>query len=172
LISYKGKTLIEGAVDRCLEAQINQTLVVLGSHFDEINPIIEKKEISVIQNISWSRGMGFSLAVGLKEVLKRWPEIKGLVISLADQPLVTAVHIKKLLKEFKSSGRDVVATGYRNTFGPPLICSNEYFCELIKLDGDKGAKAIFNEYSGDIRIIEFSPAGFDVDTMEDMRQLE
>ena len=45
------------------------------------------------------------------------------------------------------------------------------FPELKKLNGQKGAKSIFQKYKDDIKAVEFPAGAFDIDTPEDLVRL-
>jgi molybdenum cofactor cytidylyltransferase len=93
------------------------------------------------------------------------------VIMLCDQPMVTAAVLGRLLSEFAQGGRAVVAAGYEETLGPPVVVGSEFFPALLALPDDRGAKAIWLGRPEIVHRVACPEAGMDVDTPEDYARL-
>jgi molybdenum cofactor cytidylyltransferase len=89
---------------------------------------------------------------------------------LADQPLITSEHLKKLIAEWRQTPGQIIATAYANTVGPPAIFPGRHIEKLAALTGDRGAKAIIA--AEDARTVRFEPAAADVDRPEDLDKLQ
>ncbi|MGZ8781636.1 MAG: nucleotidyltransferase family protein [Thermoanaerobaculia bacterium] len=84
-----------------------------------------------------------------------------LLITLCDQPLVTADHLRALI----AIDAPIVATGYAGIAGVPAIFAPEFVPELLALRGDRGARAVIERHGA--RVVFFEDAAVDVDFRTD-----
>ncbi len=84
-----------------------------------------------------------------------------LLITLCDQPLVTADHLRALI----AIDAPIVATGYAAIAGVPAIFGPEFVPELLALRGDRGARAVIERHGA--RVVLFEDAALDVDLRTD-----
>ena len=103
-------------------------------------------------------GMASSIRTG---VALAGPDAR-LLITLCDQPLVTAAHLRALL----AIDAPVVATGYAGIAGVPAVFAPELVPELLALRGDRGARSIIEQHGA--RVVFFEDAAMDVDTRSDI----
>ena len=98
-------------------------------------------------------GMASSIRAGISSA----PPDSRLLITLCDQPLVTAEHLRALI----AVDAPIVATGYSGIAGVPAVFAPELLPELLALRGDVGARSII-ERRGAV-VIPFEAAAHDVD---------
>ena len=67
---------------------------------------------------------------------------EGAILALADQPLVTAEILRKLVEEHEETGRGIIASEYAGTVGVPAFFAREYFPKLTALLPTEGCKAV------------------------------
>lgn len=172
LLEFQGNTLIGRAVDLGKNINPGRAAIVLGAYFDEYASAIGGKEINIIRNTSWRDGMGTSIACGLKEIIKQWPDSVGILIMLADQPLMTTEHLNDLILNFSSSGGIITATEYPGSKrGVPAIFPARCFEELRGLTKDKGARDMLNSKEVEVKTVSNPDIVFDIDTQEDFKAL-
>ena len=92
-------------------------------------------------------------------------------IILADQPRITADHLLALRDKWSGDEQEIVATAYDGIEGAPALLPSGTFDRLSELDGDRGARAIFDDPDFTVRSIPFADAAVDVDTQDDLRRL-
>ena len=91
----------------------------------------------------------------------------GVLIALADMPLVTAAHVLRLFDAARDDHTVVASSSGRNPM-PPALFGAGMFDVLLALDGDRGARDLVR--SG--RHVAVPPAELtDVDTPEDLERL-
>jgi molybdenum cofactor cytidylyltransferase len=90
-----------------------------------------------------------------------------ILITLCDQPLITAEHLRALL----DIDAPIVATGYAGTVGAPAVFAKSLVPELLALRGDRGARAVIEAHRGIARMIAFEDAAVDIDREDDVREL-
>ena len=74
----------------------------------------------------------------------------GIMISLADQPLVTAGTIDQVIQGYKDSGRPICVPVYDGRRGRPVVLAPGLGEEVLALEGDEGARNILDRHSGEI----------------------
>ncbi|MEO5968744.1 MAG: nucleotidyltransferase family protein, partial [Bdellovibrionia bacterium] len=89
LLPWRGKSLLEHAVDAAFGAGIERIVVVYGAHVEKIEPEIIRLGVDRVYNEDWKLGVGTSIRKGVSHVLEAAPSTDGILIQLADQPRVT-----------------------------------------------------------------------------------
>ena len=166
LLPWNGKTVLEHLVGQAEQAALRKLVVVTGASHAEIGEKTALTPDLFVENPQWAAGMGTSIRTGLNQVLNRFPTCQGVLILLADQPLVDAAYLSALLREFTGKPECLVATRYGASFGVPALFGSSYFDDLKALPPEKGAKALLDSVSD--RVIGMDPGqkGRDMDTPE------
>lgn len=169
LASYDGTPLVAGAV-RLAEAVCgSRTVLVAGYEWRAVVDACRPLQGFFTNNTAWRSGMGGSIACGVRAV----SEAAGSVLlMLADQPLVTVDHLRRLIAARGESGNSVAVTAFAGTEGPPVIFPATCFGDLGKLEGDQGARALLEKAGTRKRRVVFEPAALDVDVPGDLEVLE
>ena len=171
LLEFRGKTLIRRAAENALASECGKICVVLGANAERIKREIDDLPIEIIVNENWARGMSESLKCGLERLLDVEPNLSAAVVLLADQPLIDAAIINRLLEAFSKTQKPIIAGEYAKTVGVPAIFARSMFAELMNLPADGGAKRIIEKYAASAGKISAPEAAFDVDTREDYENL-
>ena len=96
LLPWGNTTLIEHQIQTLIKTG-NPVNVVLGFNSDLIIPVIKNYKINIFINNNWENGMGSSLSLGISQIITRFPKAAGVLITLLDQPLITASYYEKML---------------------------------------------------------------------------
>jgi molybdenum cofactor cytidylyltransferase len=167
LLKSQGRTLIRRAAESALEVDRGPVIVVLGDRSETIAPELRGLPLITEINHNWNAGIGSSIKAGLTRALRADPEIDAVVIVLADQPFVSASHLKRLCEVFSEERCSVVASGYADTAGVPALFASDVFNALSEIPDDRGAKFLLKEKAR-IRTIALSEAAAaDIDTPQD-----
>ena len=167
LLKWKSSNLLQHAIDTVKKVQSNSVILVLGANYQEIISEINTNSIHVVNNKTWQNGLGNSIAVGVNYIKKVFPETEAILISLADQPLITEAYLSKMISEFNICKKQIIATAYKNNrLGVPALFDKEYFEELMQLNNDEGAKHIIKKHEQVVSYIETSQMFSDIDTLE------
>ncbi|WP_268224006.1 nucleotidyltransferase family protein [Sinomicrobium oceani] len=170
LLQYQGKSLLQHAIDKALASIADRVVVVLGAYAERIRESVKGREAVFIENPGYTKGMASGIALGTAYLLNNTGrEIGGILIMLCDQPFVTSEHLDHLFKKQKTTGAPVVASYYRARKGVPAVFHRDLFPELIKLEGEHGARDLMRKY--ETETIGFPGGAVDVDTLEDYRRL-
>lgn len=165
LADFKGKPLLRHVVDTALEAELGPVNVVLGAVDEPCRELLGGVEVGIIHNAGWKQGMGGSIAAGLRPWVGKPRQLDGVIILLADQPGVTAEHLRMLEKASPQSS--IVASRYAGQLGVPAWFAPDKFAQLLMLEGEKGARGLIAREER-ILWLEAPAAAFDVDTPADL----
>ena len=173
LIEWQGLSLLEKALLLGQSISPDRVSIVLGSHYERYFQIIDINKVNIVRNENWTSGMGTSIACGVEAISNTWPHANGIMIMLADQPLMTAQHLNELITEFNRNPGFISATEYPNKKrGVPAVFPPEYFEELMSLNSDKGARDLLNSKAHKIVTVYHAEVILDIDTPEDLKTLQ
>jgi len=145
-------------------------VVVVGADAELVSPALSSlRDIRTVVNDRWQEGLSSSLACGVRAVLGI-SECDGVLITLADQPLVDAAALRTLLDAFDAQ-HQVVASEYGGTVGVPAVFGRQHLDSLMSLTGDTGAGAWLRNRESSVTRVPLPAAAHDVDTREDFARL-
>lgn len=171
LLPWGNQTLIEHQI-HILQKTGNPVVVILGANAELIVPIIEKTGVAIIFNPNWETGMGSSISAGIAAITENFPAAEGVLITLLDQPFVTADHLGKMLRNFSRGKQQIVVSKADSGWmGVPALFDCFYFEELERLCGNEGAKTVIKQYTENALPLECRNILEDLDTPEKYEQL-
>jgi len=173
LLPWKGTTLLQHTINTILDIQKDKVFVVLGANANIIEEALtlSSQPITCITNETWQNGLGSSIACGVAHILKQEQDIDGILICLADQPLLTSSYYKELIRVFTSNEVPIVATRYPNKSGVPAIFKTEIAQELIHLKEDHGARYMMSKYKETLLALDAGDQIVDIDTPETYKRI-
>jgi molybdenum cofactor cytidylyltransferase len=164
LVSWEGRSLVRRAADTALATGL-PVWVVTGAGSERVQAELAGLRLTCVHNAGWARGMGGSLALGVRAV----GSADALLVMLADQPLVTVEDLRALQVAHAAHPESIVAAEYGDgVLGPPCLFPSSDFPALMALDGDRGARALLRQNPDRVRRVAMPNAAFDVDTPEDL----
>ena len=172
LLSYQGQSLLQHSVQAATASRAQPVVLVLGAHAADLQDEIHDSRVHVVINTGWQEGMAASIRSGVEAFTKLAPAAEGLILMVCDQPFVTAEVLNELIVTQEKSGKKIVACGYEDTFGPPVLFHRSLFGELLQLKGDIGARNIIRQHTDLVELIPFPRGSFDIDTEADYQQLK
>lgn len=165
LADFGGKPLIRRSVEAALAAKNAETVrVVVGHMRAEIRAALEGLAIEIVDNPHFTDGLSTSLKAGFRASR----EADGVMVMLADQPLLTAHDLDRLIAAFTARGRGaIVAASDRGARRNPVILSRDFASDIDGLTGDVGAARIIVAHPDALTEVEIgAAASLDVDTPE------
>lgn len=172
LLNWGDNTLLSHAVKSALATSASDVYVVLGANFNSIEKEIKKFPIAVLKNEEWQLGLGKSIAFASDHMLKFKPETEGMLIVLADQPLIDTNYLNKMMDDFVVDEQQIIATAYNEKKkGVPVLFDRVYFDELTKLRNDKGAQELLKNHEFFVKTLKPPVKNVDLDSKEDYETL-
>ena len=164
LVVFRGETLVRRAAKAALESVCDRVVVVVGNQAQQVRHEIDDLPVLVVENENWQSGMSTSIRAGLARISSE----DGVVITLCDQPFVTAAVLNELISTHRKTGRAIVASTYGTTRGVPAFFAPELFNELASLTKDEGARRIIASHPEKVATVEFPQGAIDIDTPQDL----
>lgn len=171
LFKYRGKTLLDRAIEAGLSSSASRLVVVTGSGREETEALSDAHGVQSVFNEEWEKGLGSSLKRGLRDMLKSSPGLSAVIVAVCDQPHLSAGILDGLIRTYRNTGKPIVASSYGETVGVPVLYDKTYFDALLDLPDDQGAKPYLldNAGPGTIASIHFPGGEIDIDTREDLK---
>jgi len=169
LVCYDGQPLVTRAVSLLRGAGCAPVIAVLGAGADEVLAAVDLPDAVV--NADWAAGMGSSLRSGLAALPSTAPAV---VVTLADQPLVGAAAVTRLLAAWAAGAVAAVATYDGRPRNPVLLDRAVWPAVAAAATGDTGARPWLRAHAGLATEVPCDGTGsaYDIDTPDDLLALE
>lgn len=169
LADLGGRPLVAHAAGALLASGVDEIVVVTGRDSEQVRQILARTAVRFAHNEGWIRGMGSSIASGLRAL---GSQPSGAFVVPGDMPFLTAATIATLRERFIQAGgeRIVVPTTPEGAQRNPVLWPRRCFAELALLCGAEGGKPLLKRYSDQTVCVAFADALAltDVDTAEDL----
>lgn len=166
-----GSPLLLRTVTTALESNLGKVFVVIGYDEEGHRKLMNEQNVEIIFNPEWKKGMGSSLKAGLNFLLTQNKNLKGILVMVCDQPLLTSTHLQQLTHAFTKTKSDIVASYYAGTAGVPALFSQALFRELQLISDTEGAKKVIQHNLHKTSTVPFEGGAIDIDTPEDYERL-
>ena len=171
LVEYDGRLLVERALALVTEGGCSPNHVVLGASLDEVVATADLTGATVVPNPDWPSGMGSSLRAGLDSLPA---DAEAVVVTLVDQPLLTARTVRRLLAAYEQGAVAAIATYAGKPRNPVLLARSTWADVAALAVGDVGARAYLRSHPGLTTPVPCDDVGSpeDLDTPEDLAGLK
>ena len=165
LLDYRGQPLLRHAAQVALASCCEQVIVVLGANSASLRPTLAGLPVITMENPDWQAGMGTSIKAGIEIAVKH--DLDGVILGLADQPLVDTGILDALVQHHLDSRLPIVTSEYAGTVGVPVFFASKYFPNLMALEPTQGCKGVILKHSDEAARIACQEAEIDIDTKAD-----
>jgi molybdenum cofactor cytidylyltransferase len=166
LAEFDGIPLVRRSAVIALASGAASIIAVAGHRREEIETALAGLALELVHNPDYASGMASSLIAGIGTPAAQRAD--GVLVMLADMPGITSDDLKVLIAAFrKTNAQAIVRAVSRGKRGNPVILPHSVFDEVMRLEGDVGARHII-ETSG-LAVIDVDigdVAHLDVDTPE------
>lgn len=175
LVELDGRTLAERGVTMLRAGGADPILVVTGAAQVDLSHLSPDHQARTVYNGEWRTGMGSSLRAALRALteLEAGPEVGAAIVALADQPLVGAEAVGRLIAAYES-GAGVAVAAYGGKPRNPVLLARQYWPEVIAAaTGDQGARAFLHARPELVTLVECGDTGRpdDIDTPADLERI-
>ena len=171
LADVGGKAMVRRVVEAALASVAAPVLVVTGHQAEDVRVALVGLEAAFVHNPDYALGLSSSLKVGIAAV----PEAAdGALVLLGDMPQVTAAHLDLLMAAFADHrGEAIVVPTHAGKRGNPVLWPRACFAQMLRLEGDAGAKRLLATHSDRVREVDLGTDAIfaDVDTPEALAEL-
>jgi len=150
---------------RSLRAALPDVLAVVRNGDDALRGLLEAEGVAVHGCNDAHLGMARSLVCGIGAS----QEADGWVIALGDMPFLLPDTTRTIADRIARTGRIAIAA-YRGARGHPVGFGRRYLGELMRLEGDEGARSVIGRHPFDMDIVDCDDRGIlrDIDTAADL----
>jgi CTP:molybdopterin cytidylyltransferase MocA len=183
LVEFSGQTLAERGVNLLRAGGADPILVVTGAVPLELDGTL------TVANPQWRTGMGSSLRAALQALTAAAAaagagagvgagaaagrDVSAVVVALADQPLVGAEAVARLIAAHRA-GASVAVAAYDGQPRNPVLLAREHWPEVIETaTGDQGARTFLRAHPDLVTLVECGDTGRpdDIDTPADLARI-
>lgn len=160
LLEFRGRLLIERAIDSARAGGCGQVMAVLGAAAGEVQQRADFRGARVVVNQGWHEGIGSSLRTGLIELTRNaefdeteTAAVDAAVVLLVDQPLVGADAVRAVLGAWQAGAR-LAAASYGGRRGHPVLLGREHWPAAVReAAGDVGARAFLAAHAAQLVLV-------------------
>jgi molybdenum cofactor cytidylyltransferase len=161
-----GRPLIRIVVQEALKSRARPVIVVTGHQRDRIEAVLTGLPVKIVHNPDFADGLGTSLRTGIAALPA---EADGVIVCLGDMPQVDSAMIDRLIGAIDpDKGALIAVPTIDGKRGNPVVWSRRFFAELMKVEGDVGARYLISRYPEAVAevLLAGTAALTDVDTPE------
>jgi len=172
LVELDGQTLAERGIGMLRAGGADPVLIVIGAAQVDLAP---EYQVRTVGNDDWRTGMGSSLRAALHALADPdvGPDVGAAVVALADQPLVGAEAVSRLIAAHRA-GASVAVAAYDGRPRNPVLLAREHWPEVMSMaTGDQGARAFLRARPDLVTLVECGDTGRpdDIDTPADLEHI-
>ncbi len=165
LALYKNESFLKRCINSVEKVMGSNYVVILGSNFTKLYHEHQPELGFMSVNGDYKDGLSSSIKHGVKILPANTDAI---MVILVDQPLLTTLHLRKIIQLWKTNTEKIVCTSDGLNQGPPAIIPKKYFSSLLKITGDQGAKHLFLKHKENVIQISDKAVFTDIDTIDDL----
>jgi molybdenum cofactor cytidylyltransferase len=153
-------------------AGVDEVVVVLGHHAEQIEPLVADFPVTLARNPDPDAGQVSSLRIGLDALSRR---VDAVLVALADQPLISTDDITALIGAFKRRGdHAVVVPQVDGEPGNPVMFTADVRDAILAGDANVGCRQWRAAHPDQVLRYETTNRHYriDLDTPDDLLRFE
>jgi xanthine/CO dehydrogenase XdhC/CoxF family maturation factor/CTP:molybdopterin cytidylyltransferase MocA len=166
LMDYHGESFIRSIVRKVSISDVDQTLVVLGSHSNEVYEEIQSFHVDSVFNPLFKEGMLSSIQCGFNSIPKK---VDAVVLFLGDQPMVETDVINQLVESYMKTREKIIIPVYQGERGHPVLIDVSLREEIMTLNPGKGLRELMYSHPDEVYELEVDSRSIlkDIDNIKD-----
>lgn len=165
-----GEPMVVRAVRTALASQASEVIVVVGAYADAVTAALAEVRASagnrlrLVTNPLFASGQASSIRTAVSALGGRCGAALFLPV---DQPFVPAGLLNRLISAWRNGAHIAAVAVGGELRGAPAIFDQIHFAELLRLEGDVGARPLLRQYQSEIITVAANEAELrDIDTPE------
>jgi molybdenum cofactor cytidylyltransferase len=154
-----------------LDSKAKPVIVVTGHEAGLVREAIGARDVTIVHNPAYAKGLSTSLAAGLDALPS---SASGVLVGLGDMPRVRASDIDRLIAAFNpAEGRAICVPTVDGKRGNPVLFATDFVQEMREVEGDVGARHLIGLHGDQVCEVEMEDdaALIDVDTKDALSAL-
>lgn len=170
LLPFGTATVLEATISRIPRDILDHLVVVTRKEISDALNL--PANVTVILNRTPQKGQSESLRLGITYLRSHFPNCRGVLVFLGDQPLTQAALINQVLDIIMTRPEAIVVPEYQGTSGHPVGFGSFWFTSLEDQSGDIGGRwLIASNQKAVIRIQSDETCVMDMDSRADYWRL-
>ncbi|WP_323117992.1 nucleotidyltransferase family protein [Burkholderia alba] len=157
-------TPVAVAAARRLAAAVPDVIAVVRPGAEKLAFLLNEAGCQVVYAADAERGMGASLAAGVRTS----GDAAGWIVALADMPWIETATIEAVARALDTGNTSIVAPAYLGRRGHPVGFASHHYDALATLDGDAGARALLAAHPVALLELDDPAVLRDIDTPSDL----
>lgn len=147
---WRGTPIVEQVLDQVQTMAFEKTVVVTGQNHTDIADLLVQDATLLVNNPDWEKGLGYSIATGMKQML----DCDAVIVFLGNTPPVLAGTVEQLQQHYLTHPETrMLVPKHEGTSGNPVLISNVFFDALLALRGESGARFIQRCYPDSVQYL-------------------
>ena len=157
LVNVDGRPMVAAVAATAISAGYAPVFAVTGHDAERVSASLAGLDVGIVSNPDYAEGMASSIRHGIDALPGH---VAGVAICLGDMPWVAEATLGALLADFSPAPADTICRpvcGGRP--GNPVLFGRDFFAELTRLAGDRGAKAVIAAHPQAVRDVVVEDPG-------------
>lgn len=165
LLPWAGATVLDQMLTQIKASSADAVCVVTGGYRERIEPIVAQHGLPHVYNPDFASGdMISSIQVGWRTLAHS----DGIMVTLADMPLLTAAIFDKLISTFRQQPDRIIIPTHHGEKGHPVILPAALMPELLALEPPTPPRTVIARHAERVCEVQIGSAAIlaDIDTPE------
>jgi len=140
LADLDGKPVVRHVVEAVTASSAGPVLLVTGHQADAVTSAAGTG-VQAVHNPAYAEGLASSLQAGLRALPD---DLDGVLVCLGDMPDIRTATLEALIAAFNPvEGRAICLPTFSSKRGNPILWGLQFRPDLLRLEGDAGARSLF-----------------------------
>jgi CTP:molybdopterin cytidylyltransferase MocA len=142
-LPFRGRTILEQAIDCLRQAGVSEIIVVVGPHVPQLAPLAERTGAQALLLANQTQEMRQTVEHGLDWIVSRFPVHPAddwLLLLPGDHPTLDAAIVRDLIAA-RVSGKTIVIPVYQGRRGHPVLLAWKHVDGIRRLPQTSGVNA-------------------------------
>lgn len=168
LLDWRGEPFIRHVAKKAVEAGFFPVIMVLGAVINPIASVVKDLPVEIVINSQWESGQSSSMRLALTHLGSR---SGGAVFMMSDIPHVPERLLQDLIWTHCIRDERIIAPRFEGHRVNPVFFDRNLFQALATVEGDRGGRALFDQYP--VYWLECTEpfCDLDIDTPQDYKRL-
>ena len=170
LALLNGETLVHRAARAALDSKAREVVVVVGRDSALVTEAIRDLPVRAVFNADYATGFSSSLRSGFSKIQ---PSAGGVIVMLADMPLVETAHLDGMIEAFEDNGgAAIIRAADGDIPGNPVLLPAALFAFMAALGDAETGRDVIARSGLPTVLVDIRPAALaDCDTPEALTRL-
>jgi len=145
VLEIAGKPMLRRVAEAAIASRAHPVVAVLGNDFPDVARTLDGLDVVLVDSPDFRDGISSSLRAGIAAL----PEsVGGAMILLGDMPAMSASLIDRMIAAFDTAKGDAIicVATHNGRRGHPVLFACCYFPDILKLEGDVGARCVIEDH--------------------------